>query len=1510
MVNGETNVNLFTSGATFANSAAGPHTVTASGLTIGGADASNYVLSSTTATTSATINALPIAGDITGGNEVCMQSTLQLTENANGVETLQFIWHSSDENVATVDNFGEVTPIAPGVTQISYTVTDNSTTNCVATSNDFAVTVNALPTPIAGTYRPVCLNSTDITLGGTPSGGVWTGTGVSGTQPNYVFQPSFGTQTLTYTYTDGNSCVNHDHTTIISGEAPITTVSNVTICQNTNTVDVPVKVNSFNNVGAISLTLRYDETKLGLATLASSHPALWSDIQVNTATPGEIRIVGQGDGITLAGNPTLFTFTFTKGSAITSGSLDFLEDIQGTNCEYAPDIAPDYTPFCDMPTATYYIGGGVIVNNISENSITESHTICLGGTPSLLNGTTVTEEHGGVITYQWEISTTSESLGFDNILVDGTSHDYQPTAPGVSTWYRRLTTSVLNGVTCNYYTNAVKVTVVPDPSWTAYTFPTTSLCNGGSVTFSAGINDGLGGTVTWIRSDDATPGVGTEVTVTSPNSPGVGTWYYRPHFAPLGEGCNLSDGNQTTVTVVADPSWTNYSFPTPPSLCGGGSVTFNVDIANGLGGDITWLRSETSGGVGTLVVSGDQPGVGTWYYRPHYTPTGEGCDLADGTETTITVVADPSWTAYTFPTTSLCGGGSVTFSAAINDGLGGTVTWIRSDNVTPGAGTEVLVSSPNSPGVGTWYYRPHYTPLGEGCNLTDGTQTAVTVVTDPSWTNYSFPTPSTLCGGGSVTFSVDVTNGLGGDITWLRSLTSGGAGTLVVSGDQPGVGTWYYRPHYTPTGEGCDLADGTETTITVVADPSWTAYTFPTTSLCGGGSVTFSVDIAAGLGGGITWIRSDNVTPGVGTEVLVSSPDSPGLGTWYYRPQYTPTGEGCNLADGDQTTVTVVADPSWTNYSFPTPTTLCNGGSVNFSVEITNGLGGVITWLRSETSGGVGTEVVTGDQPGVGTWYYRPHYAPTGEGCDLADGTEKVVTVSVDPSWLTNTVDQSTGCVTDNAVTFSATVTGGLGGDITWLRSTTSGGVITTLVTSPDSPGAGTWYYRPHYTPTGEGCNLSDGAETAITFNQLQKISGVFTYYNTANTLLTGADITVELYKKSDLAHLTLLGSDVTDANGYYEFTGLCPDFDYDIVAASTHTTVGSVNSADAGQANAYGANPYIIEKVRFHAGDVGTSSVASDLTINGTDAQRIQKNFVNRTPFDNAWTFWASEAGNTIQSATTTESYSSVRLAIGVDKTANMYGLCTGDFNRSFNPSLGKTRSTTLDLVYANNNQMSKNEEFELPVRMVNPNSVGAISLIFNFPSDLVEVQDVVVNGAEGQLDWAVDGNELLIGWNSQTPLDLGVGAKLLTLRLKTTNAFTNESSIMFALAGNPLNELADGQFEVINDAKISIDVINSTLGITEQASSKAITLSNYPNPFNNNTTINYTLPFDGKVTLEIRDIFGKTVNFLVSEMQTNGDYSVKVDASNFTPGVYMATLKLSGKTEDLVRTIKIINK
>ncbi|MBK7212908.1 MAG: hypothetical protein IPH88_06355 [Bacteroidales bacterium] len=106
-----------------------------------------------------------------------------------------------------------------GSQTLTYSYTDGNT---CSNSAQVAITVNELPVINAGSYAAVCVDAADVVLAGSPAGGTWTGTGVSGSiESGFVFDPSAGSQTLTYSYTDGNTCSNSAQVTITVNELPV-----------------------------------------------------------------------------------------------------------------------------------------------------------------------------------------------------------------------------------------------------------------------------------------------------------------------------------------------------------------------------------------------------------------------------------------------------------------------------------------------------------------------------------------------------------------------------------------------------------------------------------------------------------------------------------------------------------------------------------------------------------------------------------------------------------------------------------------------------------------------------------------------------------------------------------------------------------------------------------------------------------------------------------------------------------------------------------------------------------------------------------------------------------------------------------------------------------------------------------------------------------------------------------------------------------------------------------------
>lgn len=122
----------------------------------------------------------------------------------------------------------------------TYTVTVTDSANCTATQT---VSIANIPGPVVTlpAFTAVCVNSNPLVLNtGSPSGGTYSGTAVSGTN----FVPSVagvGSHTITYTYTDSHNCTGTASQTIEVLDVPVLSFPVLpTLCANST----PITLNS------------------------------------------------------------------------------------------------------------------------------------------------------------------------------------------------------------------------------------------------------------------------------------------------------------------------------------------------------------------------------------------------------------------------------------------------------------------------------------------------------------------------------------------------------------------------------------------------------------------------------------------------------------------------------------------------------------------------------------------------------------------------------------------------------------------------------------------------------------------------------------------------------------------------------------------------------------------------------------------------------------------------------------------------------------------------------------------------------------------------------------------------------------------------------------------------------------------------------------------------------------------------------------------------------------------
>jgi hypothetical protein len=174
------------------------------------------------ASTTATITVLPrpTATITGGGGTFCQGTSTNVVVALTGTSPWELVINNGTNNntISGITGSSFTIPASESGTYTIPTVTDALCSN--AGTGSAVVTVNPLPTVIFPNIA-VCDDVTDVTLSATPTGGSYTGTGVTGN----VFNTQSGTQNITYTYTNANNCSGSSTATITVNPSPTVTLS-------------------------------------------------------------------------------------------------------------------------------------------------------------------------------------------------------------------------------------------------------------------------------------------------------------------------------------------------------------------------------------------------------------------------------------------------------------------------------------------------------------------------------------------------------------------------------------------------------------------------------------------------------------------------------------------------------------------------------------------------------------------------------------------------------------------------------------------------------------------------------------------------------------------------------------------------------------------------------------------------------------------------------------------------------------------------------------------------------------------------------------------------------------------------------------------------------------------------------------------------------------------------------------------------------------------------------------
>ncbi|MES2703127.1 MAG: FG-GAP-like repeat-containing protein [Bacteroidota bacterium] len=933
------------------------------------------------ATTAMTVNATPVASTISGATNVCLGSSVTLSNATAGGS-----WSSSDAAVATIGaSSGVVNGLTSGTAIITYTVSNT----CGSDAAMVTVTVNASPS--AGTISgagALCIGSA-LTVSNSVGGGAWSSSNTAVATINtsgVVTAITAGVTTISYTVT--SSC----------GTATAVAAVTVNPSPDAGTITGP----SFVNLGA-TITLATSGTG-GTWSMSNANATIDAGGVVTGAAFGTdtaYYTVMNSCGTDMASKEVVVGFLIdpiTGTLNICSGGTTTLSSSTpgGTWSSNAPAVAVIDSMtgvvtgvFSGTAIISYSVSGfsatAILTVNASPSAITGTMVICEGAVTTLhnvmgggawtssdisiatvgSNNGAVTGVSGGVADISYTLSTGCYSIASFTVnslppaitgptgICIGLTATLSNTATG-GTWTSSnpaiasigsgtgIASGMAAGMSNITYTAAtgcrrsITVTVTPLPA--TITGPS-SVCEGSSITLSTTSTGG-----TWSSGDMAVATVGTNGIVTGTGA-GTATITYA-----FGAGCA-----RTAVVSVN---------PLPDAITGISSVCIGLTttLASSTTGG-TWSTSASS--IANVVpTTGVVTGVAAGTARISYT-LGTGCRV-------FTIVTTSALPPNISGVLKVCQGATTSLS---NSAAGGT--WSSGSVFIASVGMTTGVVNGNSPGTAVISYT-----IGTGCF-----KTAVVTVNP-------LPMPitgtTTVCVGGTTTLS-NATPG----VSWTSSASSIAAinsSTGVVTGMSAGAATITYT-----LGTGCYIT----TAVSVSPIP---ATVGGTRTVCIGQVTTLTNTMSGG-----TWTSGNVTIAAIDPTTGIVSGASAGI----VPITYTVPG-GCFKT----TTVTVNALPM-AHLGYPMT-------CVGTTTTLTGGSGGY--WSSGSPSiatVGISTGVVTGVAAGtVGITYM---FASTG--CTRSS----VVTVNPVPPSISGTATVCPGLTT--------TLANGLAGG-TWSSSNAAGATI------------------------------------------------------------------------------------------------------------------------------------------------------------------------------------------------------------------------------------------------------------------------------------------------------------------------------------------------------------------------------------------------------------------------------------------------------------------------------------
>ncbi|MBK9542524.1 MAG: IPT/TIG domain-containing protein [Bacteroidetes bacterium] len=771
-------------------------------------------------------------------------------------------------------------------------ITSNSLTMIVSAA--VAASVSIAPSPSA----TIC-SGTSVTFTATPTNG--------GASPSYQWKKNgvnVGSNSTTYTdaaLTNGNtiSCVMTSNASCVTG-SPATS--------NTITMVVTTSVSASVSIGASPST-----------TICSGTSVTFTATPTNGGTTPVYQ--WKKNGVNVGTNST----TYTDAALANGNTISCVMTSNAACVTGSPATSNTLTM-----TVTTSVAASVSI------SASPSATICSGTSVTF----TATPTNGGATpTYQWKKNGvnvgTNSTTYTDAALANGNTITCVMTS--------NATCVTGNPATSNTITMIVTTSVAASVSIAAS--PSTTICSGTSVTFTATpTNGGASPTYQWKK-----------------NGVNVGTNSTTYTDAALANGNTIScvmtsnaacvtgspaTSNTLTMTVTTSVA-ASVSIAASPSttICSGTSVTFTATPTNG-GASPTYQWKKNGVNVGTNSTTYTDAALANGNTISCVMTSNAACVTGSpATSNTLTMTVTTSVAASVSiaasPSTTICSGTSVTFTATpTNGGASPTYQW-KKNGVNVGTNSTTYTDAALANGNTISCVMTSNAPCVTGSPATSNTLTMTVTTSVAASVSIAASPSTTICSGTSVTFTATPTNG-GASPTYQWKKNGVNVGTNSTTYTDAALANGNTISCVMTSNAACVTGSpATSNTLTMTVTTSVAASVSiaasPSTTICSGTSVTFT---ATPTNGGTTpayqW-KKNGVNVGTNSTTYTDA----GLTNGNTITCVLTSNANCVTGSpATSNTITMTVNPNVAasvSIAASPSTTICSGTNVTFTATPTNG---------------------------------------------------------------------------------------------------------------------------------------------------------------------------------------------------------------------------------------------------------------------------------------------------------------------------------------------------------------------------------------------------------------------------------------------------------------------------------------------------------------------------------------------------------------------------------------------